>query len=36
MLTIDNLKELGMDTAGGVARCVNNEDFYLKMVGMAL
>ena len=36
MLTIDKLNELGMDTAGGVARCVNNEDFYLKMVDMAL
>ena len=36
MLTIDNLKALGADTESGLARCINNEDFYLKMVTMAL
>lgn len=36
MLTIDNLKELGADTAAGIARCVNDEGFYLKMVNMSL
>mgnify|MGYP002627324065 CR=1 FL=1 len=36
MLTIDALKELGADTASGVARCVGDEGFYLKMVTMAL
>ena len=36
MLTIDNLKELGTDTAGGLARCINNEEFYLKMVNLSL
>ena len=36
MLTIDSLNALGADTAEGVARCVNNEEFYLKMVGMVL
>ena len=36
MITIDRLNELGADTATGIARCVNNEEFYLKMVAMAL
>ena len=36
MLTIDALKELGADVATGVARCAGKEDFYLKMVTMAL
>ena len=36
MLTIENLKELGADTEGGLARCINNEEFYLKMVNLSL
>ena len=36
MLTIDALKELGADTESGLARCLNNEAFYLKFVGMAI
>ena len=36
MLTIETLKELGADTDSGVARCVNDESFYLKMVNLAL
>ena len=36
MLTIDELKALGADTAEGLTRCMNNEDFYLRMVKMAL
>ena len=36
MITLDMLKELGADTASGMARCIDNEDFYLKMVNMAL
>ena len=36
MMTIDKLKELGADTADGLARCLNNEEFYMKLVGMAL
>ena len=36
MLTIENLKELGADTEGGLARCLNNEEFYLKMVNLSL
>ena len=36
MLTIDNLKALGANTDEGLARCLGKEDFYLRMVGMAL
>ncbi len=36
MLTIEKLNAFGADTASGVARCVNNEAFYLRMVNMAL
>ena len=36
MITIDALKELGADTEEGLTRCMNNEAFYLRMVGMAL
>ena len=36
MLTIAALNELGADTGSGVARCMNNEAFYLRLVGMAL
>ena len=36
MLTIDALKELGADTKDGMARCLNREDFYLRMVRMGL
>jgi HPt (histidine-containing phosphotransfer) domain-containing protein len=36
MLTLDNLRKLGADVESGLVRCVNNEDFYLKMVRMAL
>ena len=36
MITLDALNELGADTASGIARCINDEQFYLKMVGMAL
>ena len=36
MLTVDCLKELGADTEEGLTRCMNNEAFYLRMVGMGL
>ncbi len=36
MLTIESLKAFGANTEEGVARCINNEAFYLKMVGMVL
>lgn len=32
MLTIDKLRAYGADVTSGMARCINNEDFYLKMV----
>ena len=36
MLTIEELKKLGADTDDGLSRCINNEEFYLKLVKMAL
>ena len=36
MLTIDNLKSLGANTDEGLTRCLGKEDFYLRMVSMAL
>ena len=36
MLTIDDLKALGANTDEGMARCLGKEDFYLRMVGLAL
>ena len=36
MLTIDNLRSLGANTDEGLARCLGKEDFYLRMVSMAL
>lgn len=36
MLTIDDLKALGADTEDGLKRCLGKEDFYLRMVRMAL
>ena len=36
MLTIDKLKEYGANTQEGLARCMNNEAFYLRMVSMGL
>ena len=36
MLTIESLKSWGADTATGLDRCMNNEAFYLRMVGMAI
>ncbi len=35
MLTIDTLKEFGADTSEGLARCMNNESFYLMLVKKA-
>ena len=34
MLTIEALREYGANTEEGLARCLNNEAFYLRMVGM--
>ena len=36
MLTIESLRELGVNTQEGLARCMNNEAFYLRLVGMGL
>ena len=36
MLNIENLNALGARTEEGLARCMGMEDFYLRMVTMAL
>lgn len=36
MITIENLREFGANVEEGLARCVNKEAFYLKMVNMVL
>ena len=36
MLTLDSLKNFGANVEGGMARCINNEDFYMRMVRMAI
>ena len=36
MLTLDKLKECGVDTKEGLTRCMNNEGFYFKMIGLGL
>lgn len=33
-MTIDDLVAFGADTAEGLQRCMNNEDFYLRLVKM--
>ena len=36
MLTTDALRQFGADVDEGLHRCMNNEAFYLRMVGMAI
>ena len=36
MLTVEKLNAFGANTAEGIARCVNNEAFYLRMVDKAM
>ena len=36
MLTLDALKNFGADVEAGMARCINNEAFYMRMVRMAI
>ena len=36
MITIEKLNELGANTEEGLARCLGNEEFYLKLVNMVL
>ncbi len=33
-MTIDNLTVYGADTKEGLQRCLNNEDFYIRLVKM--
>lgn len=36
MITIAKLKEYGANIDEGLARCLNNEDFYLRLVNKAI
>ena len=36
MLSVEALKAYGANTEQGLGRCMNNEAFYLRLVGMAL
>ncbi|MBQ9206278.1 MAG: Hpt domain-containing protein [Treponema sp.] len=36
MITIDSLRAYGANVEEGLARCLNKEDFYLKMVNLGL
>ena len=36
MITLDKLREYGADVDEGLVRCMNNEEFYLMLVGKAL
>ena len=36
MMTVESLKAAGANVEEGLARCLNKEDFYLKMVNMGL
>lgn len=36
MLTITRLQEYGVNTKEGLARCMNMENFYFRMLGMGL
>ena len=35
-MTIEDLKTFGANTQEGLARCMNNEAFYLRMIDLAL
>ena len=36
MITIEALKNYGANTQEGLTRCMNNEEFYIMLVGKAL
>ena len=36
MITIEKLNRLGVDTKEGLARCMNKEDFYIRMLTMGI
>ena len=35
-MTIEQLRALGVKTDEGLTRCMNNEPFYFRMIGLAL
>ena len=35
MLTIEKLEKIGADTKEGLGRCMGNEAFYFRLIGMA-
>lgn len=35
MLNIEGLRKFGADVDEGIERCMGNEGFYLKMIGLA-
>lgn len=36
MLTLETLQSYGVNTKEGLSRCMNNEKFYFRMLGMGL
>lgn len=36
MLTLDTLESMGVDTREGLERCMGKEDFYFRMLSLAL
>ena len=36
MITVESLREYGANVDEGLTRCLNKEDFYLKMVNLGL
>ena len=36
MLTLEKMKNLGIDPKEGLTRCMNNEVFFFKMISMAI
>jgi len=36
MLTLEALKEYGANTEDGMKRCMDNRDFYIRLIGKAL
>jgi len=36
MLTLEKLEEFGANVEDGLGRCMNNEAFYLRLVGMVI
>ena len=36
MITVEKLNEFGADTVAGLGRCMNNENLYLRLVGLVI